>query len=160
MKPILFFSRELYFFFRIDSNLVIYDASFLPFSKKFLSKIHHQTIPVSKNVSERYCLERTMLILNIKNSILLLPLNKVFTLYRETVQFFTTYNNKIYNNIIKMVNCNFLLKGDNGKMRICHSVKGAIVFYDEKEENEKEAVEMGVGMLSFYSPEEIIKEFM
>jgi len=160
MESVLFVSTDLRFFFSSNSSLIIYDRYYLSHSQKLLTKIHHQTLPLFKNIFKRFHEKKIVLILNIKNTVLSLPIRKIVFQYGEKVEFFTTYNNKIYNNIIELTDNNFLLKGGNGELRICSFVTGAIIFYDRTKESEKEAIEVGIGMLSLHSPEEIIKEFM
>jgi len=159
MKLILFFSRELKFFFGVHSELIIYDQNTLPFFKKFLTKIHVQTFPSSKNFLVRCCPTGTILILSIRNSILSFPIDKISLVFGEKVEFFIVYNKRVYSDFIKVINILSMKENEEG-VRVCPSVKGAIVFHDEMEEDEKEVVEMGVGMLTLHSPEEIIKEFM
>jgi len=100
-----------------------------------------------------------MLLLNKDNYVFTFPIYKIFARCCQEVEFLSSYNNKIYNNIIKLVNNNFLIKGGNrGEIRICPAVKGAIVLCNKGDRSE--VLEIAIGMLSLFSPEEIIKEFM
>ena len=64
-----------------------------------------------------------------------------------------------YNYIINITNNNTLLRAGGGEIRISPSLTGAIIFL-ENEESEEEAIEVGIGMLSIYSPDEIIQKYM
>jgi len=156
MKPIFFFAKELKFYFGENSKLLVYDSNFLPYSWKFLSRIRKE-IPFSTSVIG-YPPEESMLLLNKQDNIVILPITKVFASYRQDVEFFSFYNNKIRNDILELANNNLLIKGGNLEIRVCPAVKGAMVLCNK--EDRSEALEIAIGMLNLYSPEEIIKEFM
>ena len=108
MRLILFFTKELKFYFGEDSKLLVYDSNFLPYSKKFLSRIRKE-IPFSTSVIG-YPPEESMLLLNKQDNIVILPITKVFASYRQEVGFSSFYNNRIRNDILELVNNNLLIK--------------------------------------------------
>ena len=113
MKAILFFSTELKFFFAKNSNLIVYDEDFLPYSRTFLRNICPQTLrlpPSPTVVFEEHSKQGAILILNERGSVVSLSVYKIRALYGKTVEFFITHNNLARDDIIKLTNSNFLLK--------------------------------------------------
>ena len=165
MRIIPFFTRSLNFYFKKNTpDLQIYDRMTLPYSRRFLSKIYYYrrklflgdyTLPPMFSVDDK----RTVLILNKDYSIVSFPVSKIDVESKKEIVLYTTYNNKIYNYIINITNNNVLIRGERGELRVSPSLTGAIIFL-ENEENEEEAIEVGIGMLSIYSPDEIIQKYM
>ncbi|WAE39550.1 MAG: hypothetical protein FHOMOCKG_00022 [Methanophagales virus GBV302] len=165
MRLIPFFSRSLRFFFARDSpSLEIVDKTYLPYSFRFLGRVYYYRRKLTiNNVSLplTFCIEdkKIMLILNKDYSIVSIPVSKICALKRIKFVLHSTYNNKIYNNIINITNNNKLYKAGNGELHISPPLTGMVVFYDE-DENEEEIIEVGTGMLSIYSPDEILQKYM
>jgi len=170
MRIIPFFTRSLGFFFKKSNfvfnknNLLIYDRTTLPYSRRFLSKIYFYkrklsledyTLPHSFDIKDK----RTILVLNKDYSIASFPVSKINVEGRREITLYSFYNNKIYNYIINITNNNTLLRAGGGEIRISPSLTGAIIFL-ENEESEEEAIEVSIGMLSIYSPDEIIQKYM
>ena len=93
MEPILFFAKELKFYFGEDSKLLIYDTSHLPYSKKLLSSIRSK-IPFFTLVVG-YPPEGTMLLLNKDNYVFTFPIYKIFARCCQEVEFLSSYNHNI-----------------------------------------------------------------
>jgi len=103
--------------------------------------------------------KRTVLILNKDYSIVSFLVSKIDVESKREIVLYTTYNNKIYNYIINITNNNVLIRGEGGELRVSPSLTGAIIFLED-EESEEEAIEVSTGMLSIYSPDEIIQKYM
>ena len=165
MRIIPFFTRSLNFYFKKNTpDLQIYDRMTLPYSRRFLSKIYYYrrklflgnyTLPPVFSVDDK----KTVLILNKDYSIVSFLVSKIDVESKKEIVLYTTYNNNIYNYIINITNNNVLIRGERGELRVSPSLTGAIIFL-ENEENEEEAIEVGIGMLSIYSPDEIIQKYM
>ena len=165
MRIIPFFTRSLNFYFKRNTlDLQIYDRMTLPYSRRFLSKIYFYrrklflgdyTLPSMFSIDDK----RTVLILNKDYSIVSFLVSKIDVESKREIVLYTTYNNKIYNYIINITNNNVLIRGEGGELRVSPSLTGAIIFLED-EESEEEAIEVSTGMLSIYSPDEIIQKYM
>ena len=165
MRIIPFFTRSLNFYFKRNTlDLQIYDRMTLPYSRRFLSKIYFYrrklflgdyTLPSMFSIDDK----RTVLILNKDYSIVSFLVSKIDVESKKEIVLYTTYNNNIYNYIINITNNNVLIRGERGELRVSPSLTGAIIFLENKE-SEEEAIEVGTGILSIHSPDEIIQKYM
>ena len=158
MKPILFYSKLLRFFFpEYSSRLRIYDFDHLPYSHKFLLSVYNYAEKSAMKLPERYCLNETnvLLILNIKNSIFTFHVSKILALRGKEFNCYVTYSKETLNRIGRVIKEEALYT--DGIYRAAPA-KGVIFFCNT--EDEKELFEIGTGLLNMYSPEEIEKNFM
>ncbi|MCD6148654.1 hypothetical protein J7J18_04735 [bacterium] len=164
MGIVFFATPNFEFFFQENSsNLEMWDAYFLPFSKKFLYSIYrHSIIDSAAPPPQTYCLDKinASLILNIDGSFFSLCVRRIHTIHDEKKNVFSftihsTYDKSLYNRLKEVTMEGVPLT--DGMLRTA-SVKGAIVFGDERKK--KEVLEMIIGVLTLFSIDEIEKNFM
>ena len=164
MRPILFYSEHLKFFFGEVSYLVVYDTSRLAHSRKFLYSIYrHRPLAFPKKFPPVFYLQsnRVKLILSLGTTYLALPVRQIHAIHDVKNDVFrfeidTRYYEQIYKTVEKVTKQYMYFR--DGKVMIVPST-GAIVFYERNEKSE-EVVDVAIGLLSIYSPDEIIQKYM
>jgi len=162
MRIIPFYSQSLVFRFGRHNRLYLIDYFYLP-SKRFVSQIYFykrkvpmsQISPPSKFKTHP---KSAIVILNKDSEVLSRPveciqcrvgISVVIGSYQDSANDLGEFLIDGYRR---------MKKGKIWEIVMRCPITGALIYCDESER--EEAVEMAVGMLSLYSPEEIIKEFM
>jgi len=165
---IVFFATPSFEFFfqKSSSNLEMWDPYHLPFSKKFLYSVYHHCV-----LDPPYCIPpsysmrniNASLILSLETSFFIFPIKEIHAAYEEGEQknifkfeIHSIYNECLYNRLKKVTT--EIVPLTDGELRTAPT-KGAIIFHDERK-NKNETYETAIGILSFYTPEEIEKIFM
>jgi len=101
------------------------------------------------------------LILSLETSFFIFPIREIHAAYEEgekknifKFEIHSIYNECLYNRLKKVTT--EIVPLTDGELRTAPT-KGAIIFHDERK---NETYETAIGILTFYSSEDIIKNFM
>ena len=163
---IVFFATPSFEFYfqKNSSNLEIWDTYYLPFSKKFLYSVYHRRVLDPPDcIPPSYSMRNinASLILSLESSFFIFPIREIHAAYIEKENVFdfeihSAYDESLHNRLRKVTT--EVVPLTDGELRTAPT-KGAIVFHEERK-NKNETYETAIGILTFYSSEDIIKNFM